>query len=182
MAKMDNLVDFAHSLWKTHLKKGDLALDTTCGNGHDTLFLAKLVADGSKVTAIDIQKQAIIQAKKKTKEEGFDNVCFYHQSHTLLPKGPFKLICYNLGYLPNSDKSILTKAKTTIASLKCALEVLDDQGLISILCYQGHLEGKKEVRAVVRFAKELSSETYQVSMHTRLNAKDGPVLVVIKKR
>lgn len=34
-------------------------LDATCGNGHDTLFLANLVGPNGTVYAFDIQEEAI---------------------------------------------------------------------------------------------------------------------------
>ena len=33
----------AHHLWDQLLQKGDWALDATCGNGHDALFLSERV-------------------------------------------------------------------------------------------------------------------------------------------
>lgn len=51
-----------HSLWKHVLRKGDVVIDATCGNGHDTLALLRMVADktgGGCVYAMDIQKVAL---------------------------------------------------------------------------------------------------------------------------
>jgi ubiquinone/menaquinone biosynthesis C-methylase UbiE len=44
------------------IQKGDTVIDATCGNGHDTLALVKMVADKSgkgRVYGMDIQQSAI---------------------------------------------------------------------------------------------------------------------------
>lgn len=54
---------FSFRLWKHVLRKGDVVIDATCGNGHDTLALLRMVADetggGGCVYAMDIQKVAL---------------------------------------------------------------------------------------------------------------------------
>ena len=47
------------------VKKGDHVVDATCGNGHDTAFLADLVGAEGQVYAFDIQPQALAAAKKR---------------------------------------------------------------------------------------------------------------------
>ena len=58
-----------------HLKPGDVAVDFTMGNGHDTEFLSKTVGPEGFVYAFDIQEQAlrrrlayigVIGSRKKT--------------------------------------------------------------------------------------------------------------------
>ncbi|MED6146013.1 hypothetical protein PIB30_030576 [Stylosanthes scabra] len=54
--------DLAHMVWKHVVKKGDMVVDATCGNGFDTLAMLNLVADDSRkgyVYALDIQKDAL---------------------------------------------------------------------------------------------------------------------------
>ena len=40
-------------------------VDGTLGNGHDTVFLAKLVGPNGHVYGFDIQEQAIVSTKKR---------------------------------------------------------------------------------------------------------------------
>ena len=40
---MKKPLHFAHELVQAVVKKGDHVVDATCGNGHDTAFLADLV-------------------------------------------------------------------------------------------------------------------------------------------
>ena len=145
----------AHRYWKELLRKGDLAVDMTVGNGHDTLVLAELLPEG-KVVGFDIQEAAIEATRKRVAGH---SVQLIHGSHTklkdlTLPCSP-RLIVYNLGYLPGSDKSITTMTETTLESLVIALKIVSADGAISVMCYPGHDEGKREYEAVLGWIKEL---------------------------
>ena len=45
----------AKAAWASLLSPGDTVVDATCGNGHDTLALARLVGPHGCVIAMDIQ-------------------------------------------------------------------------------------------------------------------------------
>ncbi|PNH03525.1 putative rRNA methylase ytqB, partial [Tetrabaena socialis] len=49
------LTTITQAVWSQVLRPGDTAVDATCGNGHDTLFLARAVGPGGHVFAFDIQ-------------------------------------------------------------------------------------------------------------------------------
>lgn len=53
------LTHIAQDLWGQVLRQGDVCVDATCGNGHDTAFLAKAVGPGGTVHAFDVQPAAI---------------------------------------------------------------------------------------------------------------------------
>lgn len=59
----------------------------------------------------------------------------------------FRLVAFNLGYLPGGDKTILTSPRTTVAALHAACRVLQSGGLISVMVYIGHHGG----RLILRF-------------------------------
>lgn len=49
-------------VWKNVVRKGDVVVDATCGNGYDTLAMARLIADDTRtgcVLAMDLQKDAL---------------------------------------------------------------------------------------------------------------------------
>jgi len=49
--KLDRILPYARLLLEKTVHAGDIAIDCTMGNGHDTLYLAKLVgSDGHVVT------------------------------------------------------------------------------------------------------------------------------------
>lgn len=64
--KLERILPFAKTLIKQHIQEDSIVIDATCGNGHDTLFLAKQVPNG-KVFGFDIQKELLnIQKKNST--------------------------------------------------------------------------------------------------------------------
>jgi hypothetical protein len=177
---MDHL-EMAHLLWKTHLKPTDFAIDLTCGNGHDTLFLAACLPQGI-VFGLDLQPEAIAKTRHQTK--GSPNVSLFNLSHPHLPPlpSPPHLAVYNLGYLPGGNKQITTKTDSTLQSLKKVQSVLSENGAISITCYPGHPEGFLEEEGVAFWAKELSSKEWDVSQYRWLNRQKGPSLIWIKRK
>ena len=141
-----------HDLWKKIVLPGDLVIDATVGNGHDTLFLANLVGKNGKVVGYDIQKQAIENTQERV--AAFPNVELKLKSHAKFDEVEAKLIVYNLGYLPGSDKIVTTLLETTLESLESAKKALAPDGALSIMCYPGHQEGAREAPAVEKWARE----------------------------
>ena len=58
----------AQTMWREVLQPGDLAIDATCGNGHDALVIAKLclMENAGQLHCIDIQPEAIESAKRRS--------------------------------------------------------------------------------------------------------------------
>lgn len=181
-------LDFAHQFWQSHLKPLDLAIDATCGNGHDTLFLTTLIPQG-KLYAIDIQNQAIEETKKRL-EEHFGSLPSYTKlilgSHGSFPEEilpeTVQLIVYNLGYLPGSDKSIKTYSSTTLKSIQNALTLLAPFGAICLTCYSGHPEGLSEEKDLISFLSTLDKETYLYSHTFFSNRPLSPSVVILQKK
>lgn len=187
-------LDLAHGYWRQLLAPGDIAIDATCGNGNDTSFLAELLFQDlsatSQLIAIDKQPLALENTKRKLQEsfgnEVLSRLHFYEQCHSQFPfhleKESVKLIVYNLGYLPQSDKQLKTHTTTTLASLKAAITLIQTGGAISITCYPGHAGGDEEAQAVREFASALPDGEWSCYWHERLNRKKAPVLVLLQKR
>jgi hypothetical protein len=89
---------------------------------------------------------------------------------------------YNLGYLPGGDKNITTEVNSTINSIKVALKLLKDNGLMTICIYNGHSEGKLERDSLMRFLSTLSKKDYGVMLHNFFNRTNAPELMVIEKK
>lgn len=175
-------IDLAHAYWERILEPGDWAIDATCGNGHDTLFLANHPhVEG--VIALDIQPAAIQSAKERVLHSS--KVHFFEQSHETFPTittlHPIRLIVYNLGYLPKGNKAITTEVSSTLTSLRRALSLLSQGGLISLTCYPGHEEGKRELLAIEKFLHSLPMLEWDILKHTKPNKPIAPVLIVLKK-
>jgi hypothetical protein len=179
-------IEHAHALWKEHLEQNDLAIDATCGNGHDSVVLAKLT--GGNLWALDIQEKAIENTKGRLKaeldEDLFSKVQFHLGCHSKFPdaikKGAVKLVVYNLGYLPGSDKAVVTERDTTITSLNNALLLLKAHGLLSITCYPRHDAGQKETEAVLSWAASLDKSMWVVEHKVWPQRERSPSLLIIK--
>src|SRR5699024_9578533 len=100
--------------------------------------------DTGHVYAFDVQKQAIDNTKSKMMDNAIQNVTYIHDSHAHLSayipdhlKGQIGGAIFNLGYLPRSDKSIVTKGKSTISAIDQLLTYLKKDGIIVIVIYHG---------------------------------------------
>lgn len=167
---------FVHKYIKTLIHENDICVDMTVGNGNDTLLLAKSC---KYVYGFDISKQAISNTQEKIKD--FDNVKLINDSHDnidLYNIKDIKLFIFNLGYLPHSDETSITKKDTTLSAFKKAYNLLTDNGYIIITFYLGHPGGKDEYYLLDNYIKEknlLILEKY------RQDKIDSPITYIIKK-
>ncbi|MFP4187176.1 MAG: tRNA (mnm(5)s(2)U34)-methyltransferase [Acholeplasmataceae bacterium] len=173
----------SHLLLADLVKKKDVIVDATMGNGHDTLFLARIC---SYVYAFDIQDEALRRTRTLLDEHGITNVELIKDSHSRIPDyvQDFQGVIFNLGYLPKGSRELTTRSKTTIRALDRLLP-LSDTGFILIVCYPGHSEGKRETEAVGRWLSDLDPRIYQVTtIHHPYQPNDPPLihLVIGKKK
>lgn len=161
------------------IKQTDITVDATCGNGNDTLMLAKL---SNQVFAFDIQKKAVDKTRKLLNSNGVKNVKLICDGHEKIGEylneytGKISLITFNLGYLPGGNKKLTTNTKTTLKAIKQSLALLNKKGVILVTCYP-HKEGKKESDAIISFLNE-NNVNYNVYHNT--NKQDTPFLIEIK--
>ena len=182
-------LDLAHSFWEKILKEGDAVIDATCGNGKDSLVLANLLKDKSDTAlyCLDIQKKALENTKELLSKQSphfLPSVQFILSSHEVLPKTDprqLKLIVYNLGYLPGADKTLTTETSSTVQSVINALKLICPGGVISINCYPGHLEGKKEQEALLTLLAPLDPKLWSVTFLSWENRNASPSLLLIQK-
>ncbi len=167
----------AHNYWKNRVRPGDLVIDATVGNGQDTLFLATLLKGEGVLIGYDIQQEALNQAQLHlynlpTHER--QNIILKCQSHAEFEEQKAHLIVYNLGYLPGGDKKITTRVETTVQSIKKALLIAE---AISITCYPGHEEGRREQSALLDLVQALPSNQWNACFHQWLNRPLSPTLL-----
>jgi len=184
------LTNLAQWWVEKYVRKGNLVIDATVGNGHDTLFLARLVGPTGKVVGFDIQEEAIAATRRRLHEERvLEHVCLFHESHGSLekrlealghPQKP-QAIMFNLGYLPGGNKAITTRADETIEALGGALASLAVGGVLSVVLYPGHSEGQREAAAVSAWAASLRAPC--IAAETRLlnRASTAPRLLIVTK-
>ena len=172
----------------SYVKPGDIAVDATCGAGHDTLALAEAVGAEGRVCAFDIQKEAIDLTAELLKLNGFSNVDLINGSFTSIGEhiedGTASAIVFNLGYLPGGNHSITTRAEVTLEGLEAALKAMKTDGIVTVVLYDGHEEGRREKECVLRWAEDLDPKVYHVVFANMLNQNNYPpeILWITKKR
>lgn len=169
------------------LKTGDVAVDATAGNGHDTLFLAQCVGAAGKVYSFDIQLPALERSRQllaDNKAEG--NVIFIQDGHQHLDRyvtERISVVLFNLGYLPGGNKQITTQAHYTIEAIEKALDLLAPGGAIFLVVYYGQPPGPAEKDQLLAYAKNLDQQKYNVFYLEFINqANNPPSLLSIEKR
>ena len=153
------LTERVHQYLEDRLKPGDLAIDATTGNGHDSLKMAERIAPNGRLIAIDCQDAAIETSGNRLRAHHLLQLCrFLKEDHaTALPAliaehcNQAQAIVFNLGYLPGSDKSVQTAPGSTLPALNAAAELLQPGGLLLVTAYRGHPGGIEEADAVARW-------------------------------
>ncbi len=183
---LNNTVTISKKYIEQYLKEGQIALDATVGNGNDTIIMADKVGSQGKVYGFDIQKIAINNTEKVLKRNNLlDRVKLIEDSHENINKYIFEkldFIIYNLGYLPNGDKNIITKVDSTVKSIKHSLDLLNNNGLLLINSYVGHEGGLDENLEIENLLRDLNQKNFNVLKNGFLNQKNNPpILYIIEK-
>ena len=178
---MKRPLEMAHDFLAQVITQEDIVVDATMGNGHDTLFLAKLA---KQVYAFDIQEQALEKTSQRLQEAGLTNAELILQGHETVDQfvTEVKAAIFNLGYLPSADKSIITQPQTTLEALEKLCRMLVKGGRIAIMIYYGHEGGDIERDAVLDFVSQLPQQEYTATIYRTLNQiNNPPFLVMIEK-
>lgn len=189
--KLERILPFARQLLVQAVGAGDIAVDGTLGNGHDTKFLAELVGETGMVFGFDIQAEAIAATTTRLQESSLkERVTLYHQGHEhilyCIPPhyhGQIRGAIFNLGYLPGGDKSIVTTANTTMAAVEQLLDMMAPEGIIVLVIYHGHEEGARERDELLQYVKHLDQQRAHVLQYQFINqVNNPPFIIAIEKR
>ncbi|MFP3721731.1 class I SAM-dependent methyltransferase [Niallia circulans] len=189
--KLDRVIPFAHQLLEKAISAGDIAIDATMGNGHDTVFLANLVGKKGKVFSFDIQEAALLATKDKLINQALQeaaslHLCGHEHIMNVIPSqyhGKVTGAVFNLGYLPGGDKSIVTKAETTIAAIEQLLQILSKEGIIVLVIYHGHPEGAIERDKLITYVENINQQEAHVLRYQFINGiNNPPFIIAIEKR
>ncbi len=177
-----------------------LAVDATCGNGHDACFLAAVLRRCHAkrpygVLAFDVQESALRCAKELLTKRGLaDTVECLLQDHAVLGAellrrqkaagSPIILaaVMYNLGFLPRSDKRLVTRKESTLASLEAAARFLAPHGILSVHAYGGHSGGREELEAVESWCAALPFKLWTVARYSMCNKLRRPEALFLAQR
>ncbi|MTD38288.1 methyltransferase domain-containing protein [Erwinia sp. CPCC 100877] len=180
---------FSHTLLKDIVQTGDIVVDATMGNGHDTAFLAELVGTSGHVYAFDVQEQAVQATKNRLEEQHLlEQTTLLQQGHetiaAVIPDTTkIRAAVFNLGYLPKSDKHIITKPDTTKKALDALLPRLMPKGRIILVVYYGHEGGAAERKLVTEYCQQLPQEAFNVLTYQFINQRNQPpILFCIEKK
>jgi SAM-dependent methyltransferase len=179
-------VPLSHLLLQRYVQPGDRTVDATCGNGNDTLLLARLTGPVGRVWAFDIQAAALERTAQALSEAGLQNrvalVAAGHETMGDHVVGPLTAAVFNLGYLPGGDRTVITQPDSTLAALGQALKLLAPGGIIAVTVYPGHPGGAAERTVVEEWCASLPPGTAHVWHMGQFNvAADAPYLILIQK-
>ena len=167
---------FVHKYIKSLIKQNSICVDMTLGNGNDALLLCQMA---KKVYGFDISKQAI--ANSKIRLNDYNNITYINDNHVNVKNyinERIDLTIFNLGYLPHSDDTNITKANETLIAFKNAYQLLNDGGYIIITFYIGHLGGKDEYYLLSDYIKNNNLNVLETYKQDKLYS---PITFIIKK-
>lgn len=159
------------TIWQTALTHTSslVAIDATAGRGSDTLTLAQLLPHDGTVHSIDIQASALSETRQRYHQKAAATPLAalqpHHMSHDRLDTLQLQprsvgVVAYNLGWCPsyNADRSIVTLGETTVKSLDQAAGLVCVGGVITVMIYVGHDQGKREEQQVLAWAASLAHD------------------------
>lgn len=180
---LPSAVRWSQLLLEDRLKHGDIVVDATLGNGHDTLFLAQQVLPNGRVFGFDVQMDAIVSTRRRLLDHQIEPQGFelFHAGHENLAehlaadlRGKIDAVMFNLGYLPGSDKTLITRTATTLKAVQNALDWLAPSGLLTVVVYPGHDGGADEAREIAAWGAALSPRKYEVQNLRPVNRAAAP--------
>ena len=187
-----HLTSLVHELLAKRIMPGDAVMDGTAGNGFDSEFLWNCVKPGGQLYVFDVQSEAIDKTKDRLIMNGWNENdhmtvqmhCASHGEAEKVIREPLQAVMFNLGYLPGSDKKIITEW----TEMKRCLDFVTSKGLknggiISIISYGGHPGGEREQYHLLEYAENMSSPTWNATViRTCGTIKKAPVLIMIEKK
>ncbi len=183
------LTEHCHQLLLPYLKNSKIAVDATFGNGNDILFLAKNLAKEAQIFGFDIQEQAFMKTTELLHQAQVTNCKLFLAGHEnikaileLEKVSEIDLVMFNLGYLPQGDKSITTTETKTILALSQSLEMLSQNGLLSLMIYPGHPEGIVESESINTWLINLPKNYQCIKMENYPIKANSPYLILITRR
>lgn len=188
-------VQWSHHIIGPRLRPGDIVVDATAGNGHDTHFLADAVLPHGAVYAFDVQEAAVASTRQALATRHGAHLAsgaiqLFHAGHeelaSRLPpehRGHLRAIMFNLGYLPGGDKTLTTRLDTTLSAISQALAWLAADGVLTIVLYPGHPGGNEEAQAVEQKIAALPSTEFEGQRLAYLNFRPTtPFCLAIRRR
>ena len=178
---------WARELIEAAMFEGAHAIDATMGNGHDTQWLCELAGENGHVDAFDVQQDAVDRTRARPAEAGLDGraslYCIGHEKMGEVVHEAADTIVFNLGWLPGAEHGVTTLTQTTLQAVNAALELLKEDGVMTVCIYPGHAEGTREKHALIEWAQQLDERCYDAMLKSYLNqSNDPPLMLAIRKK
>lgn len=176
-----NTLDVVHDFLRRQVKPGAFCIDATAGKGRDTALLCRLVGEGGRVIAFDVQQDAVDQTRALLAAEGLQaevvldshaNMARYAVSESV------DCIVFNFGRLPGGDPHIFTTADTSLPAIDAGLSLLKPGGVMALALYYGKENGYDEKNAILEHLKVLNDRVFTVLACDWLNRKHDPPLPI----
>ncbi|MGL5043210.1 MAG: class I SAM-dependent methyltransferase [Culicoidibacterales bacterium] len=181
-------IPFVHMLLKKHLTPASYVIDATCGNGHDSLFMASLLGYRGRLFGFDIQQRALDQTRIKLAGSlpRFELFCLSHDNmyEQLEPfLGKIDLVVFNLGFYPNHPHEITTMIKSTYSAILQAICLLKRKGLLIVVAYPGHENGAIESQMLSQLFTKADPNKYFITKYQQTNGfSPTPIVYTIEQK
>ena len=173
---MKKIVEISHMILQDYIGEDKIAIDFTLGHGNDTLYL-----QGCKeVYSFDIQKEAIEECQKLNLSDHVHLILDSHENFMNYVEH-FDIGIFNFGYFPQGDQSITTVLEVSRKTVASALQQLNKKGILLLVCYIGHEEGKKEGNYFKEMAKKLNGHYFRTFLFEMQNTNQAPFIIGIEK-
>lgn len=178
---------WAKEIMEDALFSGAFAIDSTMGNGYDTLWLCELVGESGKVYAFDVQQEAVNNTAKRLENAGVREranlFCMGHERMLEAVEEPVDAVLFNLGWLPGAEHGVTTQTETTLKAVEAALTLLKEEAVMTICIYPGHEEGARELQMLLDWAAKLDDKRYDAVIKHYVNQpNDPPQMLAIRKK
>lgn len=176
-----NTLDVVHDFLRRQVKPGAFCIDATAGKGRDTALLCRLVGEGGRVIAFDVQQDAVDQTRALLVAEGLQaEVVLDSHANMARYAAPESVDCivFNFGRLPGGDPHIFTTADTSLPAIDAGLSLLKPGGVMALALYYGKENGYDEKNAILEHLKSLNDRVFTVLACDWLNRKHDPPLPI----
>ena len=103
------ITEYCHHFLEEYVRENDCCIDATAGNGNDTEFLCRMVGEGGKVYAFDVQEEAIRQTRLRLENAGLTAraslILDGHENMAKYVQEEASAVVFNFGYLPEIGRA-----------------------------------------------------------------------------
>ena len=176
-----NTLSMVHAFLRAQVRPGAHCIDATAGRGRDTALLCSLAGPEGRVLAFDVQQSALDQTAALLDSEGLRaelQLVGHERMAEFAGAGSVDCVVFNFGRLPGGDPQIMTRAESSVAAVRAALELLRVGGVLALAIYYGGPNGYEERDALLDFLSGVDPKRYSVLCCDWRNRRGDPPIAV----